>query len=339
MKLPVALFALLATAALIIGACSGKDADESAPAEAPAPAEASALTVEDQAYLSDVERAFARSDANFEKFNDLLAQSFASPEAILSALVDAGAGTSFDPVLEALEEIEPTARFVEDHRILIDGVDSMVEADQGIGAAAANDDIVGFQLGNIDLVLVQAALQLELSSEACLTLPLQHLCQPPGELPGGEYGAALNEVMGGLAAELLPRVGVLQESPQGPFSALTYLLLYSPEELVALYGAVDADTMAVLADAASAVNDLDPPDDFKTDHERLQAWFDETTDILEALFLATGEDDKSERERLQAQFMSGLCSALDGFSFEANALVGVFFAPAAGGAPEDEFCP
>ncbi|MCH7616866.1 MAG: hypothetical protein IIB18_03220 [Chloroflexi bacterium] len=334
MKLPVTLFALLATAALIIGACSGNDADESAPVEA------SELTLDDRAYLGEIEQAFGRSDANFEKFNAALARSFASPEAILSALVEAGAGTTFDPVLDALKEIEPTERFVEDHRIIVEGVASMVEADQGIGAAAADGDIAGFELGNVNLALAGGAMRLELSSEACNALPAQGaLCAPDFELPGGEYGAALNDAMRGLAAELLPRVGVLQESPQGPFSALTYLLLYSPEELVALYGAVDADTMAVLADAASAVNDLDPPDDFKTDHERLQAWFDETTDILEALFLATGEDDKSERERLQAQFMSGLCSALDGFSFEANALVGVFFAPAAGGAPEDEFCP
>jgi hypothetical protein len=334
MKLSAILFAMLAGGALTIGACtSGNDAEESAPAEAPA------LTVEDQSYLSDVGQAFTRSDANFDKFNDLLAQSFASPEAILSALVEAGAGTSFDPVLEALEEIEPTEKFVEDHRLLVEGVESMVEADQAIGAAAANDDIVGFELGNMNLGLRQAAMQLELSQEACLSLPVNDLCQPPVELPGGEYGAALNEAMRGFAAELGPRVGVLQESPQGPFSALTYLLLYSPEELVALYGAVEPDAMAVLANSASTVDDLEPPDDLKTDHERLQAWFDETADVLEALFLATGEDDQSERGSLQAQFMSGICSAVDDFSFEASALVGVFFAPPAGEAPEDELCP
>ncbi len=331
MKLPAILFAMLVGAALTIGACSGNDTDESAPAEAPA------LTGEDVSYLSDVEQAFTRSDANFDKFNDLLAQSFASPEAILSALVEAGAGTSFDPVLEALNEIEPTEKFVEDHRLLVEGVESMVEADQAIGAAAANDDIVGFVLGNMNLGLRQAAMQLKLSQEACLGLPLNDLCQPPVELPGGEYGAALNHAMRGLAAEFSPRVGVLQESPQGPFSALTYLLLYSPEELVALYGAVDADTMAVLADSASAVDDLEPPDEFTTDHERLQVWFEQTSDALEALFLATGEDDRDEREGLLAQSRLAFCSAGDDFSPQASALVGVFFAPAE--TPEDVLCP
>ena len=233
MKLSPILFAMLVGGALTIGACtSGNDTDN------PAPADATTLTAEDVSYLSDVEQAFTRSDANFDKFNDLLAQSFASPEAILSALVEAGAGTSFDPVLEALNEIEPTEKFVEDHRLLVEGVESMVEADQRIGAAAANDDIVGFELGNMNLGLRQAAMQLELSQAACLALPLNDRCQPPVELPGGEYGAALNDAMRGLAADFSPRVGVLQESPQGPFSALTYLLLYSPEELVELYGAV-----------------------------------------------------------------------------------------------------
>ena len=98
MRLSPILFAMLAGGALTIGACtSGNDAQESAPAEA------SELTLEDRAYLGDIEQAFGRSDYNFEKFNAVLARSFASPEAILSALVEAGAGTSFDPVLEALK--------------------------------------------------------------------------------------------------------------------------------------------------------------------------------------------------------------------------------------------
>jgi len=297
------------------------------------------LTLDDRAYLGKVEQAFGRSDANFEKFNDLLAESFASPEAILSALVEAGAGTTFDPVLEALKEIEPTERFVEDHQIYVGSYERLVEADQGIGAAAADDDIIGFVLGNMNLALVQGAMTLELSFEACTTLPSQgRLCLPPGELPGGEYGAALNDAMRALSVELGPRVGVLQESPQGVFSALTYLLLYSPVELVALYGAVDTDTMAALADAASAVNDLQPPDAFKTDHERLQAWFDETSDALEALFLATGEDELDEREGLRAQFRSAVCSAADDFSPTTAVLVGVFFEPLTAETPDEELC-
>lgn len=332
MKLSTTLFAMLAAGALVIAACGGDDSGESAPAEAPA------LTLEDRAYLSDVGAAFQRSDSNFEKFNAALARSFASPEAILSALVEAGAGTTFDPVLEALKEIEPTERFVEDHRILVEGLERMVEADRGIGAAAADDDIVGFELGNVNLALANGAMRLNLSSEACSGLPGEgHLCAPDFELPGGEYGAALNDVMRRLAAEFAPRVGVLQDSPQGPFLALTYVLLYSPQELEAVYGAVGTDTKAVLADAASAVNDLEPPEDLKADHQRLQTWFDETSDAIEALFLATGEVDRNERDRLQAQSRLAFCSAADDFSLEAAALVGVFFDPPPG-PPDEDFC-
>ena len=333
MKLPTTLFAMLAGAVLLIAACGGDDSGESSAVDA------AALTLDDRAYLGQVEQAFRGSDANFEKFNAALARSFASPEAILSALVEAGAGTTFDPVLEALEEIEPTERFVEEHRIIVEGVASLVEADQGIGAAAADGDIAGFELGNMNLALAGGAMRLELSSEACNALPTQgDLCAPDFELPGGEYGAALNEVMRDLAVELLPRMGTLQDSPQGPFLALTYVLLYSPEELAAVYDAIDTEAQAALADAASAVNDLEPPDDLKPDHERLEAWFDETTDVLEALFLATGEDNRSERDRLQAQFRSGLCNAADDFSLEASALVGVFFVAPPGETPENDFC-
>ncbi len=323
---------MLAAGALLIAACGGGDSGDSASVEA------SDLTLEDRAYLSELGPAFRRSDANFEKFNAALARSFSSPEAILSALVEAGAGTSFDPVLEALKEIEPTERFVEDHRILVEGFEKMVEADQRIGAAAADADIVAFELANVNLGLVGNMMRLDLSSEACNRLQAgQHLCAPDYELPGGEYGASLNDVMRGLAAEFPLRMGALRDSPQGPFAALTYVLLYSPEELVAVYGAVDADTKSLLADAASAVNDLEPPDDFQADHARLQAWFDETLDVLEPLFLATDEDDRNERDRLQAQFRSAFCNAADDFSFEAGPLVGVFFDSFE--SPEEDFCP
>jgi hypothetical protein len=332
MKLSATLFAMLAAGVLLIAACSGNDAQDSAPDEA------SELTLDDRAYLGKVEQAFTRSDANFDKFGDLLAQSFASPEAILSALVEAGAGTSFDPVLEALTEIEPTERFIDDHRTFVEGVEKMVEADQAIGAAAADDDIVAFELGNVNLGLAQSAMRLELSFEACNAVPQpQQLCTPP-DLPGGEYGAALNNVMQGLAAGLLPRIEVLQESPQGAFLALTYLLRYTPEELVELYGAVEPDAMAVLADSASAVDDLEPPDELAADHERLEAWFDEASDALAALFLATGQDDGDERASLQGDLLFAFCGAADDFSPEAMALVGVFFGPPPE-TPEGAFCP
>ena len=144
MKLPTTLFAMLAAGVLLIAACGGDDSGE------PSAVDAAALTLDDRAYLDKVEQAFRGSDANFEKFNAALARSFASPEAILSALVEAGAGTTFDPVLESLKEIEPTERFVEEHRIIVEGVARLVEADQGIGAAAADGDIAGFELGNHD---------------------------------------------------------------------------------------------------------------------------------------------------------------------------------------------
>ncbi len=331
MNLATTLSAMIAGGVLVIAACGGDDTEGSSSVEAPS------VTLEDRAYLSELGPAFKRSDANFDKFNAALARSFSSPEAILSALVEAGAGTSFDPVLEALREIEPTERIAEDHRTLVEGVARMVEADQRIGDAAADGDIVAFELGNMNLGLVQGTMRLELSSEACNALPSEQLfCAPDSELPGGDYGAALNDVMRGLAAGLPPRMGVLGNSPQGSFAALTYVLLYSPEELVAVYSAVDADAKSSLADAASAVNDLKPPDDFMADHERLQAWFDEASDILEALFLTTGEDDGNQRDSLQAQFGSAHCSAAEDFSSETSALVGVFFDIIE--SPEDDLC-
>lgn len=333
MKLYVALFALISVGVLLIAACSGSDSEEVGPTAAPE------LTQEDRAYRDQVRVAFRRSDPNFERFSALLSQSFSSPEAILSALVEAGAGTSFDPVLERLKELVPTERFAADHQIFVEGMANIVAADQGIGAAAANEDIVGFELGNIDLFLAQIAMRLELSDEACRFVSnLTEFCAPENELPGGEYGAGLHAVMRTFGAEFNPRVGALEEGPGGVFAVLTFVPRYTSEELAELYGAVEADTMAALADATSAVNDLEPPDDFKADHELLQAWLEETSGIFDALFQATGEDDRNERASLQEQGRIAFCNTADEFSLEARVLVDVVFRAFDAPPGEPEFC-
>jgi len=334
MRLSVVLLALVAVGGLLIAACGGDDTEEADPTAAPE------LTQEDRTYRDQVRVAFRGSDVNFQRFEALLAQSFSSPEAILSALVEAGAGTTFDPVLEGLEKLEPPERFAADHETFVDGVRAMVAVDQGIGAAAADEDIVGFELGNVDLFLAEIALRLELSDEACrFVSALREFCEPENELPGGEYGADLNAVMRTFAAEFSPRSGVLNEGPGGVFAVLTFVPRYTTEELAELYGAVEADTMAALADASSAVDDLEPPGEFKADHEILQSWLEETSGIFGALFQATGEDDRNERGSLQEQGRIAFCTAADDFSPEARPLVGLVFDIPPGGGPEDEFCP
>ena len=333
MRLSVALFALIVVGALLIAACGSNDS------ETPDPTATPALTPEDRTYRDQVRVAFRGSDVNFQKFEAALARSFSSPETILSALVEAGAGTTFDPVLERLQELEPTERFAADHDIFVQGVSAMVVADQGIGAAAANKDIVDFELGNMDLFLSQIAMRFELSGEACrFVSELTEFCEPDRELPGGEYGAELHEVVRTLSAEFTPRVGVLNEGPGGVFLALTFVPLYTPEEVAELYGAVEADVTAALADATSAVDDLEPPDEFKADHELLLTWLEETSDIFGALFQATGEDDRNERGSLQEQGRIAFCAVVADLSPEAGPLVSAVFANPQFGDPENPPC-
>ena len=333
MRLSVALLAFVAVGGLLIAACGGDGSEASDPTAAPE------LTQEERTYRDQVRVAFRGSDVNFQRFEAALAQSFSSPEAILSALVEAGAGTTFDPVLERLEELEPTERFAADHEIFVQSVRAMVAADQGIGAAAADDDIVGFELGNIDLFLAQLAMRFELSAEACgFVSDLSEFCEPDRELPGGEYGAELHEVMRTFSAEFNPRVGVLNEGPGGVFLALTFVPLYTAEEVADLYGAVEAEIMAALAAATSAVDDLEPPDEFKADHELLLTWLDETSDIFGALFRATGEDDRNERGSLQEQGRLAFCAVIADLSPEAVPLVKVVFDNPPGDDPENPPC-
>ncbi len=125
------------------------------------------LSDDESDFLRRVGIAFRQSEANFDKFSTILSQELESAEALLGALSDAGAGTTFDPVIEALEELEPPERFRADHEVALEAMRAVAAADRDIGQAAEDGDIVAFTLVNMHLGLLHSDLALDVSAEYC----------------------------------------------------------------------------------------------------------------------------------------------------------------------------
>ncbi len=205
-------FAVGATllAVTLLAACGDSDNGDSSEASATQLPTGSdePLSDDEGDFLRRVGIAFRQSQTNFDKFSRILSQEHASAEALLSALSEAGAGTSFDPVIEALDELQPPERFRADHEVALEAMRAAAAADRDIGQAAEDGDIVAFTLGNMQLGLLQGEFALNVSPE---------YCEAPDNAPrscqrdagGGEYGLELRSIMSRFQAEFSPRVGAL----------------------------------------------------------------------------------------------------------------------------------
>ncbi|MEE8385113.1 MAG: hypothetical protein V3S01_04280 [Dehalococcoidia bacterium] len=317
----------------VLAACGGsgdEDSSEASPTAPTAPTPVS-LTTDEIAYLGQVRAAYRLTEANFAKFGRILGQSFATSDAMLGALSEAGAGTTFSPTLDALEEIEPAERFRVDHNLLLEKIEAAVAGDLAIAEAGENRDIVAFTVGNKELSLVFGTLAFETSSAFCLGLDINppNLCEPGDDLPGGEYGSNLNTIMRDFEFNWGPRVGSLIDTANpDQFGAVSYAPLISAEEYDRLFALIAPEVEDVLVSARESIEALEPGDEFAADHDRLLLYFDGLANSFGAVYQAVEDDDRVSRLRSIEGQLANWCSARQDFldsGTDFMAIVGVHF--------------
>ena len=325
-------FAVGATllAVTLLAACGDSDNGDSSEATAtqvPAGSD-EPLSDDDSDFLRRVGIAFRQSQANFSAFGRILSQEQESAEALLNALSEAGAGTTFDPVIDALEEREPPERFRADHEAALEAMRAVAAADRDIGQAADDGDIVAFTLGNMQLGLLQSELALDVSLEYCEALsndPVDmSLCER--DAGGGEYGLELHSIMSRFQAEFPPRVIALRGPDSELFAAVTFAPILTAEDYSRLDAFVGADIEDVLERTRRDVQALDAPAEFQADHDRLLQFLDETLGVVQAVLQAGEQQDSIQRMEELERGRVAFCTAED-FSPEFQAIVDVFFDP------------
>ena len=330
--------ALLATA--LLAACGGSG--DSGPSEDTGDdggtqdtASDEPLSDDESDFLRQVGIAFSQSQANFSAFERILSQEQESAEALLSALSEAGAGTSFDPVIEALEELEPPERFRADHEVALEALRAVAAADREIGQAAEDGDIVAFTVGNMQLGLLQGELALGVSPEYCEALSSDPVDRPLCErdAAGGEYGLALHSIMSRFEAEFSPRVGALTGPDTGLFAAVTFAPVLTAEDYSRLDAAVGADIEDVLERTRRDIQALDAPAEFQADHDRLLRYIDDMRSAVQAALEAGEQQDSIGRMEEVDRARMVFCGVADDFSPEFESIVEVHF-----DVPDPRFC-
>lgn len=332
----VKLFAVGAAllAAALLAACggsgdSGSSDDTGNDGSAQDTASDEPLSDDESDFLRRVGVAFRQSQTNFDKFSRILSQEQESAEALLGALSEAGAGTTFDPVIEALEVLEPPERFRSDHEVALEAMRAVAAADRDIGQAAEDGDVVAFTVGNMQLGVLQGELALGVSPEYC-----EALSNDPGDSPlcerdagGGEYGMELHSIMSRFKAEFPPRFGALMGPDTGLFAAVTFAPVLTAEDYSRLDAFVGADIKDVLERTRRDVQALDAPAEFQADHDRLLQFLDETLGVVQAALQAGEQQDSIQRMEVLERGRVAFCGTAEDFSPEFQAIVDVFFDP------------
>lgn len=281
-RLPLRLDALRVAAPslallLALGACGDRE---------PTP-QASDLSDAERIYLADVSAALRLFDERNDEFDRALSQTYRTNEALFSALEGAGAGTAFEPGLEAVEALHPPPRFSDDHELLLDRQRNLVLLDRDIGMAIAEADLDRFMLLNMQLGLTSDLAALELEPAVCETVLRNGLANHEtqsaeylasvfcdrSELPGDGYGDRVRDALRGATIEISLRGQALD------FFALVPVV--SDDALLEVGSQAFTGIVQVTKSASRQIRALEPPERMAGDHQRLLEYLDDVERIID----------------------------------------------------------
>ena len=295
---------VVAIIGVIAAACDGGGpSDEEVEGRILSALDVNTTTEQETAYLSGVRTAFDSVYGRNAAVREVFSQQHATTSAFFGALESRETAASFALVLERVQELAIPQAYESDHGRLLTYLQESVRLDGDLDRAIAAQDVVAFMLTNPLVDVLGITIYLELSPSLCNVVArgaFRALCRS-SELPGGVYGAAVAELVGQTAANVLPRatgpVGLLD--PASQFAALERL---------------QADILETLEQMRSDLAALEAPPELRSDHARLQQVLDDLSATFQALYQATGDEDISRFVMESEQVVRQLCAAAGEFS-------------------------
>lgn len=154
------------------------------------------LSGEEVDYLVNLAAAKAEFGTAQNEFSQSVNRSYQTTDEMLQALLDAGAGAAFVPYQQDVLELDPPARFAEDHEAVAAYLEDVLAIDAGIAEAAADRDVVGFVIGNEELRGAAVTLDEQTSTQVQFALGGPETRITPTDLPAGDDGLLLWTILG-----------------------------------------------------------------------------------------------------------------------------------------------
>ena len=316
--------AVMAVTALAVAAC-GTPEPTPTPTATPPPTPTAtpqpiALSAGEMEYFEQVQAAQKLAESKFENFGAIFGRAWPLRSLLIDALLEAGVGTALTGTLEALEELTPPERFRADHERMVEVTRELVSLDGEAAQAVKDDDLARFVLVNGELGLVSSSVLPGYSAAFCENAFAAEddgaaLCGPAGPLPGGDYGARLNEA--------LRRFEPGFRSAGGVFG---FPLSLRPEELATVLATKGSTFGEQLQEVRAQVESLTPPEELRADHDRLAAYYDGFIDRVNKLIAATEAGDVETAQNQFFGFRGQFCETRGSFSSsQFKELVGLHF--------------
>jgi hypothetical protein len=226
-------------------------------------------------YLNAVAEGWDEFARRNRDFGAALQQSYANDEALLQALLNAGAGEAFAVVRAVIVEIDPPASYADGHDRLVAYLDETVALDSIIAKAAENGDVVGFEVANYELALAGARFTLEAppSLVSVISDPVDQV--PPPGLPGGTYGDDLWQALGRFRT-----LALRQQIFSGVFPVV------SEGNQAATIAAVMPTTIQLTNETIAEIEALEPPAELQKGHVRILAYLGELLNLRRSVLQA-----------------------------------------------------
>ncbi len=274
------------------------------------------LSSEEEEYFEEVRAAQALSVSKFENFGEIFGQAWPLRSLLIDALLEAGVGTAFTGTLQVLEELTPPERFRADHERMVEVTRELVRVDGEAAQAVKDDDLARFVLLNGELGQVSSSVAPGFSMAFCEHTDVGgELCGPAGPVPGGEYGASVNEAL----RRFEPRFGT-------GMGVLAFPLTLRPDEFATVLATQGSTFREQLQEVRAQVGSLTPPEELRADHDRLVAYYDGFIDRVNKLIAATEAGDVETARNQIFGFQGQFCETRQSFSSsQFKELVGVHF--------------
>ena len=297
---------LVAATALVVSACANGSVD-------PAGAEPSQ---EPETYLKAVAEISSDFDAVVASIDERMQQVYATREALLTAVADAGISGASQSALAKAEALTPTDEFETDHQAWIGHRVTIVDLAAELDVALENQDLQEALAVNGAMLRSRSSILLTTTREFCLAFAESDsgdLCVAGDGLPGGQYGLDAYEALRRYTLDTL-----------GLFS---FPLDLSPEERAVRLNEVQPSIERALKDTGEKMAELDPPSEFADDHAAFVRFFDEQHQTAVAITAANAERDNTEVLRLFDE--SGVVGdrLTDSLSQEYEPIAAPFFPP------------
>ena len=268
----------------------------------------------------------------FRSVGDALDQTWPTRGRLLSVLQEASIGAARETLLHELEQFDPPDRFRTEHEQYVQFLRDQVPLTHEHDQRAADGDLLGVAAYRAKLLAARRTFVAGLSPAFCnaMMVPPDALadeqangpadapfCRVNDQLPSGEYGIELHNILKRFGAEFGPRVG-------GFLPALTR------EEFFGYLAVIQPEVEALLEETGRQVRTLKPPAELGADHDVVLRFLEETLEIARAITRAA---ENQERAKLETELfpLSGevLCKAERALSSEIRPVVDPYFGPEA----------